>query len=95
MIIIYNCKTFILQAAGNKDPGGQYNKPFSCLFPLPGVSMDSRVCTIKHYRSVIYGLHSKPGVFETKPVKVTDNIKDTSLLCNLSIFRTLLIRNVI
>jgi len=34
---------------------------------------------------------SKPRVFVSKPLKVTDNKKDTSLLRNLSIFCTLLI----
>ncbi len=34
----------------------------------------------------MYESHCKPSAFVSKPMKVTDNNKDTSLLCNLSIF---------
>jgi hypothetical protein len=45
-------------------------------------------CTILHYGFVIYWFRSKL-VCLSKPVKVTDNRKGTSLLRNLSIFRIL------
>ncbi len=40
----------------------------------------------------MYGLTSKPVCLSTL-VKVTDHNKDTSLICNLSIFRKLHILN--
>jgi hypothetical protein len=45
-------------------------------------------CTIKHYGLAMYGLRCKPRVFVSEPVKVIANMKDTSLLFNLSIFCT-------
>ncbi len=42
----------------------------------------------------MYELHSKL-VYLSKLVKVTDSNKDTGLLHNMSIFRTLQIRNVL
>ncbi len=48
----------------------------------------------KSYRFVIYSLSSKL-ICLSKPVKVTDKIKDTSLLQNLSISHKLQIRNAL
>jgi hypothetical protein len=59
------------------------------------MTLATGACTIKRYGSVIYGLHSKLGVFVPKPVKQSDNNEDTSLLCNQSSFRTLQISNVL
>ncbi len=49
---------------------------------------------IIHYVFVIYGIRSELVCF-SKPVKVTNNRKDTSLLWNLSIFCKLQVRNVL
>ncbi len=41
----------------------------------------------------MYGNYRKANVFVYKPLKVTENNKDTSLLYNLTIFCTLRVRN--
>ncbi len=49
-------------------------------------------CTIKHYGLIMYRLCSKPA-YLSKPVTVTVNNNETSLLCYPSIFCTLQIHN--
>ncbi len=51
-------------------------------------------CTIKHYGFIMYSFHSKLECL-SKPVNVTDNIKNSSLLHNLSIFCSLQFHNAL